>query len=169
MMWIRAGVILFTALILQLELFADLRITGVSAQLLLALSAAAGLTGGAYRGTLFGFAAGLSLDLFLSTPFGLSAAAYALAGGLVGLAEDAVLDGSMFTRVGFPALGTVVGLVAFVSGGVAMGYTHLYSSAIGRIILIVMLFNALLGLILVPLTRWMWDLDWNDPGRRWST
>jgi len=166
MMVARVVLVLFTTLILQLELFSELRITGVAAQMMLAASVSAGLTGGPERGASFGFAAGLLIDLYLPTPFGLSAAAYALAAGIIGLAQDAVMERSLLTLFGFPALGTGIGLVAFVLGGVALGFSEVYNENTGRILITVVLMNALAGLVLVPVTRWMWDANWGDAPAR---
>lgn len=163
MSWVRAAIVLATALVLQLELFADLRLGGVAAEFMLGVAVAAGLTGGSVRGAQFGFIAGLLVDLFLATPFGLSAAAYALAGGLIGLAHDSLMERSLLTLVGLPALGTAVGVVAFVLGGVALGFDQVYGSETGRILVTVVLVNAVLGFGLVPLTEWMWD---DDPALR---
>lgn len=154
---LRVLIVLITALVLQLALFADLRLGGVAAEFMLGMAVAAGLTGGSARGAWFGFAAGLLMDLFLNTPFGLSASAYALAGGLIGLAHDSLMERSLMTLVGLPAVGTAAGVVAFVFGGVALGFGQVYGDDFGRILVTVVLINAVLGFVLVPLATWMWN------------
>lgn len=166
MTFVRAGLVLFVCLILQLTLLADLRVSGVAAQLMLAVAVSAGLTGGSQRGAVFGFVAGLLIDLYLPTPFGLSAAAYAFAAGLMGLAFDAVMERSLLTLVGFPALGTGIGLVVFVMGAFALGHSEVYGPRTGGILVTVVLWNSLLGFVLIPVTRWMWDAGWDRDGAR---
>jgi len=158
----RVGLVLISTLVLQLALFSELRINGVAAQLLLAASVSAGLTGGPDRGSAFGFAAGLLIDLYLPTPFGLSAAAYALAAGVIGLARDSVIERSPLTLLGFPAMGTAIGLVAFVLGAVALGFSEVHTGSTGRILITVVLMNAIAGVVLVPVTRWMWHANWGN-------
>lgn len=154
---LRVAVVMLTSLVLQLELFADLRIGGIAAEFMLGVAVAAGLTGGSFRGAQFGFIIGLLMDLYLSTPFGLAAASYAVAGGLVGVANDSLMERSLITLVGLPALGTAIGIVAFVFGSVALGFGEVYREDIGQVLVTAVLINAVLGLGLVPLTEWMWN------------
>lgn len=163
--FLRAGLLILTMTILQVELFADLRLFGVAAQCLLALSVAAGLTGGSWRGAILGFIAGLSIDLYLATPFGLSAFAYACAGSLVGLAEHSLNETSRIGRAALVAAGSGVGAVIYVVSGAALGQTYLINSRFLQTLLIVMLWNGLLGLVLVPIAKWIWDIEWS-PRRR---
>ncbi len=87
----RAALVLLAALVLQVTMLSDLRVLGALGDLMLALTVAAGLTGGADRGVTWGFATGVLYDLMLDTPFGLSALTYALVGYAVGLAGSALM------------------------------------------------------------------------------
>src|SRR4029453_3391004 len=99
----RATLVLFAALVLQVTIMSDLRIIGALGDVMLALTIAAGLTGGADRGVTWGFATGLLYDLVLDTPFGLSALTYALVGYAVGLAGSALMRTSGWWPVGVGA------------------------------------------------------------------
>jgi rod shape-determining protein MreD len=77
---IRVAFVLFSAAVLQRGLFSQLRIADAVVDVFLLLAIAAGISLGAERGAIFGFFAGLTLDLLLSTPLGLSALVYCLVG-----------------------------------------------------------------------------------------
>ena len=81
---LRVAVILFTAAVLERGLFSQLRIDGVAADVLLLVAISAGMVGGSDDGAVVGFFAGLTLDLLVQTPLGLSALAYCVTGYVVG-------------------------------------------------------------------------------------
>jgi rod shape-determining protein MreD len=75
----RFGLVLFTALVLQVAVMADLVAFGQFGDLLLLVAIVAGLVGGPDRGATLGFVAGLFYDLLVvDVPFGLSALVYAV-------------------------------------------------------------------------------------------
>lgn len=162
---VRAGLLVLTMTILQVELFADLRVFGVAAQCLLALAVAAGLTGGSFRGAVLGFVCGLSIDLYLATPFGLSAFAYACAASAAGLAEHSLEETSRIGRAALVAAGSGLGAVVYVLSGAALGQTYLINSQFLVTLVILMIWNGLLGLALAPIAKWIWDIEWS-PRRR---
>ena len=121
----RAALVLVAALVLQITVLSDLRVVGGLGDLMLAMTVAAGLTGGADRGATWGFATGVLYDLVLDTPFGLSALTYALVGYAVGLAGSALLRTSGWWPVGLAAAAGLVHaydgeFLHFVGGGVAV-------------------------------------------------
>ncbi|MEA2703532.1 MAG: rod shape-determining protein MreD [Actinomycetota bacterium] len=70
---LRLPPVLLFALILHTAVFPQLRIFDVAPDVLLLFAIAGGLAGGPDRGAVLGFVAGILADLFLQTPFGLSA------------------------------------------------------------------------------------------------
>lgn len=84
MIYLRCSVVLITIVLLEVEVLARLRLFDVAMALVLAVAAASGLTGGPDRGAFFGFCSGLVLDMYLPTPLGLSAAAFALVAYFIG-------------------------------------------------------------------------------------
>ncbi len=86
--------VLVVVVVLQTELFSELRIFGVMPELLLGLTIASGWSAGANRGAVAGFVAGIVYDVFLSTPLGLTALTYTLVGYAVGRGgrERSVVD-----------------------------------------------------------------------------
>jgi rod shape-determining protein MreD len=87
---VRTALVLLGALVLQVSLLGRLPVFGVTAELMLLVAIAAGLTGGPERGAIVGFAAGLLYDVTLHTPLGLSALVFALMGYAVGGRQHAV-------------------------------------------------------------------------------
>ena len=72
-MALRAGLVVLAFALVQQTLMLDLRSGGVHPDIMVLLPILAGLVGGPARGASMGFASGLVADLFLPTPFGLSA------------------------------------------------------------------------------------------------
>ena len=71
--FLKGFLVLSLVLILQLELFASIRFFGVMPELMLGIAITAGWNGGSSRGAVVGFISGMSIDLYLATPLGLSA------------------------------------------------------------------------------------------------
>lgn len=162
--FVKAGLMLVTLTVLQVSLLSDLRLFGVAAQCLLALSVAVGLMAGSRYGAIFGFVAGLCLDLYLATPFGLSAMAYASAAALVGLTAHSTEETSRIGHVLLVAAGSMVGATLYALGGAGVGRTDLIRSGYPRTVLLIGLLNGLLAFVLVPAARWMMDNDWTTRG-----
>ena len=70
---------------LQTTLFTHLRIDGVAPDIGLVAVLAVAYEDGADTGAIFGFIMGLAIDLFLTTPLGLSALSFAITGYAVGV------------------------------------------------------------------------------------
>ena len=82
---IRLGFVVVICVVLQTTLFTHLRVDGVAPDVGLVAVLAVAYYDGAESGAWFGFVMGLSIDLFLTTPLGLSALAYAITGYAVGV------------------------------------------------------------------------------------
>lgn len=152
---LRVVAVAIAAVVVQHGLMPDLTIFGVHPDILLLLTVVVGITGGADRGAVAGFAAGLATDIFLTTPLGLSAMAYAIAGYLIGLAAvDA--DDLPWTIGGFAALGTAVGVTLYV---VLAGLLSDFSTGSGRwlqVTFILAILNSLLAPLLAPVLARSW-------------
>ena len=79
--------LIFTAIVVQRTAVGQATIDGVHPDFVLLMVAAIGVTRGRETGALTGFFAGLVVDSFVTTPFGLSALVYAVAGYLAGEIE----------------------------------------------------------------------------------
>ncbi|CAN5687293.1 hypothetical protein BH20ACT2_BH20ACT2_19270 [soil metagenome] len=158
----KVALVVVVALTLQLALVSDLRVAGASGDLLLLVAVAGGIAGGSQHGAIIGFAAGLTFDLFLQTPFGLSALAYCLAGYLVGTMQSTVLRAAWWIPVASAIGGSVLGVGLFVVVGEVVGQDDLVSSELPTIVAVVSVLNALLCLPAIRAVRWALADDSRD-------
>ena len=152
--WIRLPLVLLAALVLQASLLADLRVFDVTAELMMLIPIAGGITGGPERGATLGFAAGLTYDLLLSTPFGMSALAYTVIGYGVGLVQGQILRASWWIPLVTAAIASGVGIIVYVLVGAAVGETSFLHARLGAIVAVVTVLNGLLSFAVVPAVRW---------------
>ena len=106
---IRLVLLLIAVVLVQTAVLPHLRIAGVAPEVGLVATVAVAFVAGPEAGAVFGFAAGLALDLFLSTPLGLSALAWSLTGYAVGVLQGAVLRASWWFPIALTFVAGVVG------------------------------------------------------------
>lgn len=90
MRWLRAlglPLLVFTAVVVQRSGIGQVTIDGVHPDLVMLVVASIGVWRGREVGALTGFFAGLVVDTFLTTPFGISALIYTVVGYLAGEVE----------------------------------------------------------------------------------
>jgi len=166
----RLTLLIAVVLTLQVAMIGPITIDGVHPDLMLLLAAVGGATGGPARGALIGFGCGLLSDLFLETPFGLSALTFCIVGYAVGLFQGLVLRSSWWIVALASLLGTAGGEFLYALIGAIVGQPQTLSDELPRIIGIVSLINAVLS---VPATRLMsWATESSGAaaartGRRW--
>lgn len=151
----RSALIIVLVLTIQLGFAPGLELFGVQADLLLLVAIAGGIAAGPDRGAAIGFAAGLSYDLFLQTPFGLSALTYAIVAYLVGGLQDSVLRAAWWIPVLTATAASVLGVILYGVIGTVLG-----EELIGLELVRVALFVGLLNTIAAPLVI---------RGMRWAT
>jgi rod shape-determining protein MreD len=150
----RLSLVVFVFVVVQETVMLDLRVGGVHPDVMVLLPVLAGIIGGPSRGATIGFGTGLVADLFLPTPFGLSALVGCLLGFAVGLATIAVdrtawwlapmvaLGGSALYEVTYGALGSV------------LGQPQMLHVALIRIMVVVAVANAVLAVPAMRLMSW---------------
>jgi rod shape-determining protein MreD len=150
----RLSLVVVIFLVVQETVMLDLRIGGVHPDIMVLLPIVAGIIGGPSRGAGIGFTTGLVSDLFLPTPFGLSALVGCLVGFGVGpatialdrtawwLAPVAALGGSALYEVIYGALGSV------------LGQPQMLHVALARIVIVVSVTNAVLAIPAMRLVKW---------------
>ena len=152
---VRLGLLIVAVVVLQTTVFsAGLRVFGVMPDLGLVLTVAVAFSVGPERGAVFGFVTGLAVDLFLSTPLGVSALSFALVGYGAGIVQGGLLRPSRWT---VPAMGALAGLAGgalFVGISALAGREELLSLTSARVILIASLYDALLAFAVFPVARW---------------
>jgi len=118
----RTAVVIVTALLLQVAVMPWLTIAGVQVDLLVLVAVAAGLVGGPERGARVGFAAGLTWDLVVDGPLGLSALAYCLAGYFVGSVQRSVVGPTWWAPLPGAALAAGGATLFYAVFGAGLGY-----------------------------------------------
>ena len=151
----RALLVLVGLLALQLSVVLNLQIAGAHPNLIVGFAVTAGLAGGTKRGAIVGFASGIALDLFLPTPFGLSAlVGTALGAGAGQLVEAGVDRTAWFFVPGVAALGSAVGVIMFAVLGTILGQPDMLTVGLGAVVAVVSVVNGLLARLLVRLCNW---------------
>jgi len=148
----RVALLIAVTVLLQVTVFPHVRIAGRVPDLGLILAVAIAFEYGPEAGVIVGFVAGLSYDLFLATPLGLTALAYALTAYAVGVLQGGVLRspkwftpvigglagitaGFLFVGIGYLAgVDAVRGNQAFVTIGIASGYDALLAPFVFMIV-----------------------------------
>ena len=114
----------------------------------------AGVIGGPSRGAAMGFGAGLVADLFLPTPYGLSA----LVGSLVGFGSGVatlMLNRSAWWLPPLAALGgSAVYELIYASLGSVLGQPQMLHVDLFRIVVVVSVTNAVLALPAMRIVAW---------------
>ena len=152
---LRLALLIVAVVVLQTSVFsAGLRVFGVMPDLGLVLTVAVAFSLGPERGAVFGFVTGVAVDLFLSTPLGVSALSFALVGYGAGIVAGGLLRPSRWSAPTMGALGGLAGGVLFVGIGAVAGREELLSVASVRVILIASAYDALLAFAVFPIARW---------------
>jgi rod shape-determining protein MreD len=138
------------AVLAQTELFPNLRAGGVIPDIVLVTVIAVALETGPDTGAVYGFGAGLFIDMFLRPPAGLSALAYLLVGFAVGSVRARLIRTSKVQWPLVGGLGSLLGGVVFVVAGVLVGQQHLWAERTVRIIAVRALYDATLALLVFP-------------------
>jgi rod shape-determining protein MreD len=150
----RVTLVVLLFVTVQQTLMLDLRVGGVHPDILLLLPIVAGIIGGPGRGASMGFGSGLVADLFLPTPFGLSA----LVGSLIGFAVGATtlaLDRSALWLPPVAALGaSALYEVIYPLLGSVLGQPQMVHVDLVRIVLLVSITNAVLAIPALRLVKW---------------
>lgn len=150
----RVGLVVFAFVVVQQTLIMDLRIGGIHPDIMVLLPVLAGVIGGPSRGALMGFGAGLISDLFLPTPFGLSALVGCLVGFGVG-ASTLALDRSTWWLPPVAAFGgSALYEVAYAALGSVLGQPQMLHVDLVRIVVLVSVTNAVLALPAMRLVSW---------------
>lgn len=152
---IKAGLVLLTALVVQAAVVSQLDLFGAHGDVLLLVPVAAGLTLGAERGALAGFVAGISVDLLVTTPFGLTALSYCIVGYCVGAFQHGVLRASWWLPFVAALAGAAFGTAAWALAATVVGEEGLLDGELLRIVAAVAVVAVLLVLPAVRIARWV--------------
>jgi rod shape-determining protein MreD len=170
---LRLALLILAVVVLQTTVFsAGLRVFGVMPDLGLVLTVAVAFYIGPERGAVLGFVSGLAVDLFLSTPLGLSALSFALVAYGVGFVQGGLVSSSRWVAPIMGALGGLAGGVLFVGIGAIAGQDQLLALSSVRIILVASAYDALIAFAVFPIARWATRAPPGEvqglPEHRWS-
>jgi rod shape-determining protein MreD len=150
---IRLGFVILGAVVLQTTLFTHLRIFGVAPDVGLVAVLAVAYEEGADTGAVFGFLTGLAIDMFLTTPAGLSALSYAVTGYIVGIIQSGMLRETQRIAPILGGIGGFFGGLVFVTVGGVVGQSGFLSFHSLRTIAIAALYDVLIAPIVFPVAR----------------
>ena len=141
-------------LLLQLTLFAEVRVGGIAPELPALVAVLAGAMAGAERGSVVAFIVGLVWDVYLSTPLGLSAAAFALVAYAVGAVSEDLFHDTRVQTVALAFIGSAAAVTAYALLASVLGERGFLGDRLLTIVLVSSAANALLSLIAAPVVRW---------------
>lgn len=145
--------LLMTVLLAQLAFFPHVRLFGVVPDVMVVAVAAVAVREGPEAGAVFGFVAGVLIDLFLEVPVGLSALAYSVVGYGVGLLQTGVLRSAWWLSPAIAGSASLVGGLIFVLTALILGQEHLFATRTFVILPTRALYDAVLSLAIFPLAN----------------
>ena len=151
---LRLIVVYSFALLLQLTFFSEVRVAGVAPELPALVAILAGLFAGPRHGSMIAFGAGLMWDVYLSTPLGLAAAAFAVVAYTLGSITEDLFHDTRTQTVVLVFAGTAAMVTAYALLGEVVGQGGLVDDRLPRVVLVASGFNALLSLVAAPAMRW---------------
>jgi rod shape-determining protein MreD len=151
---IRVALIIFILLMVQQTVMVALRIGGAHPDLLWLLPITAALLDGPETGAIVGFWAGLSFDLVLPTPFGLSALVGCVLGYATGSLTAAMDPRTTWLKPVAALAGSVAADMLFAVLGAILGQGQMVQIGFLALILVVGVSSVVLVLPVNRLMRW---------------
>ena len=147
--------LLVAVAILQSTLVSHFRIWGVFADLPLLVVASWSLLRGPRDGLIWGFIAGVILDLFSGAPFGAATFGLMAAGFLAGLGHSTVFRSQLFLPLLVMLLATVVYDMLFLLVVWISGHSVSWLDSLFHLVLPSAILNAILTPVVFLITRWL--------------
>jgi rod shape-determining protein MreD len=151
---VRVPVMVLGVLVVHDAVLRGLRIDGVRPDLLLAVAVVAAIVAGPERGLIVAFVAGIVGDLFLPTPFGLSALVWCVVAYVVGSLQATVLPHG---RASLPIVTLVASAgaeVLYAAAGSVLGQPGMVTARLLTICVVVAVVNSLVSLPMARIVRW---------------
>jgi rod shape-determining protein MreD len=150
----RVVLVVVTFALVQETVVLDLRIGGIHPDITVLLPILAGLVGGPATGASMGFGMGLVADLFVPTPFGLSALVGTIVGFAAGAATVALDRSSWWLPTVVAFVGSAIYEVGYALIGSLLGQPQMLHVDLTRIVIMVSVVNAVLALPARRLVSW---------------
>jgi rod shape-determining protein MreD len=151
----RGATVVLLAVVLQVGGGPVVSAFSVHPELPLLLAVAAGVTLGPDRGAVAGFALGLGYDVFLQSPFGLTALVYAAVAYGVGAIQLHMAGQRRRSRMLLVGGGTTAGVVGWVLAGRLLDAVSASVPGVIRVALVAGVVNALLAGAAVRVWGWV--------------
>jgi rod shape-determining protein MreD len=155
--WVRVLLLIVCAAIFQVAVLDNIVIHYAHADVMLLVAIGAGLAGGAQNGAVAAFVTGLVADLFVDTPFGVSALTFVLVAFAVGLAAsasgpaDRAGEGFRFAAA---LLGGAGGTLLYAGISYTLDQPLALAGNIVTTVLVVTLGNVIMALPVLAAVRW---------------
>ena len=164
MSWPKTAAVILVTLVLQVCLFSRFSYEGARPDVMIALAVTAGFVCGPDRGAIVAFAAGLSFDVVLTTPFGLSALVYTVIGYVVGTLASNVVRAAWWISPAVVAVGSAAGVFFYALVAQVLGQSSFSGTPLSTVVVVVALVNAAISPLMVRALRWA-RADETDPRR----
>jgi rod shape-determining protein MreD len=151
---LRVALVILIALMVQQTVMLALRVGGAHPDLLWLLPITAALLDGPETGAIVGFWAGLSFDLVLPTPFGLSALVGCLLGYAVGSLTTAADPRAAWLKPVAAVAGSIAADMLFAVLGAILGQSQMVQVNFVALVLVVGVSSLVLVLPVNRLMRW---------------
>ena len=151
---LKIGSVFLVTIVVQLTVFVDVRVAGVAPELLALVAVLAGFLAGPERGATIAFGAGLVWDVWLPTPLGLAAMAFATVAFVVGSIEAGLFHDSRLQIAGLVALGTAAATIGYALLGEVVGQRGMVDLELLRVATIAGVLNGMLAPLMLRPLRW---------------
>ena len=151
---VRLVLVVITLVVLQTTVFEHLVVFDARPSLCLLATIAIAYEEGPQAGALFGFASGLLLDMFLSSPAGLSALSFALTGYVLGVFQGGVMRESRGMALVLGLVGGLIGGTIFVIVGGIAGMAGFFSGFSVRVVIVAAFYDSFLAPLVFPFMHW---------------
>ncbi len=151
---LRIAALVAGALLLQVCLIGQFSIAGARPDLVLLVVLAAAFVFGPDDGAIVGFGAGLGFDVFLSTPFGLTAFVFTVVGYAAGRWTAGVIRSAWWLSSLAIASASAAAVLAQAMVGEVLGQTSLTDTPLGPILIVVPVANLFLAPLATTLVSW---------------
>jgi rod shape-determining protein MreD len=149
------GLLLVAAVFFMHEaLFGGVRIDGVRPDLPLGLTVVAALMGGPAFGAIVGFISGLLVDLFVNTPFGLTALVLSLIGFGTGSVQQALGSSRRGAVPALTMVASATSVVVWAGLGTVLGLPGLMHPHLVVVMVVVSVVNAAVSPVFARGVRW---------------
>jgi rod shape-determining protein MreD len=147
------GLLSLTTIVVQVAFMPHLRLFGVVPDLGLVLAIAIAYYDDASTAAVVGFLTGFGFDLFLRTPVGTSALAYAVTGYLTGVIQASLIRSSRWLPLVLGGLGGLFGGLLYVGIAILAGTDPLIHLGTLGIVARAALYDAIVALAVFPLVE----------------